>query len=133
MKILYIISGFTFVSLAAIGTVFPVLPTTPFLLLAAFFFSKGSPRWHAWLLRNRIFGPLLKDWQEGGVIRLRAKIAATTLMLVLYLVLLFLFDLHLGLEIAVGAIEALVLLFLWTRPSTAPLAEEESAGGDLLP
>lgn len=73
-KSLYIVLGFTFVALALLGVFLPLLPTTPFLILAALFFSKSSPRWHKWLLQNRYFGPILQSWEENHCIASRIKI-----------------------------------------------------------
>lgn len=60
--------------------VLPVLPTTPFLLVAAACFARSSPRFYDWLLSNRIFGPLIRDWREHRCIPLRAKIMAVVLI-----------------------------------------------------
>lgn len=73
-------TGFLFVGLAALGVVLPVLPTTPFLLIAAACFARSSPRFYDWLLSNRIFGPLIRDWREHRSIPLRAKILAVLLI-----------------------------------------------------
>lgn len=67
------LAGWLFVGLAVAGVVLPVLPTTPFLLLAAACFSRSSERFHAWLMDNRLFGPLIRDWQEHRAIRTRAR------------------------------------------------------------
>ena len=64
--------------------VLPVLPTTPFVLLAAWFFSKGSKRLHAWLLSSKTFGPIILDWERHGVIRPRAKALSLTMMALLF-------------------------------------------------
>lgn len=64
MRILLIIGGWLAVVLGAIGIVLPVLPTTPFLLVAAWCFARSSARFHHWLLSNRVFGPMIHDWQE---------------------------------------------------------------------
>ncbi len=56
--------GIACTALGAVGIVVPGLPTTPFLLLAGFAFSRSSPRLHAWLLSNRIFGPVIRQWHE---------------------------------------------------------------------
>lgn len=58
-RALYVALGLFFVVLGLVGVVTPGLPTTPFLLLAAFFFVRSSPRLHAWLLRSRLFGGLI--------------------------------------------------------------------------
>lgn len=72
-KWLLIAAGLFFVALGAIGVVLPGLPTTPFLLLAAGCFAKSSPRLYGWLLRNRIFGPLIESWQTHRAIPRRIK------------------------------------------------------------
>lgn len=59
--------------LGAIGVVLPGLPTTPFVLLAGACFVRASPRAHAWLLRNRTFGPLLWEWEEHRSIPRRVR------------------------------------------------------------
>ena len=66
-------AGWVCFALGAIGVVLPVLPTTPFMLLAAGCFAKTSPKFHRWLLTNRIFGPLIKNWQQEGYIEPRTK------------------------------------------------------------
>ncbi len=63
-----------------VGVVLPVLPTTPFLILAAACFTRSSERWHAWLLRNQTFGPLIRAWEQDRCIPRRAKVAAFTVM-----------------------------------------------------
>lgn len=55
--------GFFFVGLGALGVFLPLLPTTPFLLLAAGCFARSSEKWHAWLRDSRLFGPILRDWE----------------------------------------------------------------------
>ena len=81
-KFLYISCGWVFVGLAALGVVLPVLPTTPFLLVAAACFAKSSPTLYQWLLRNRVFGPLIKHWQETRTVPKKAKrIAFVTIFL----------------------------------------------------
>jgi len=66
--------GLIFVGIGAIGIVLPVVPTTPFLILAAACFTRSSPRLEQWLLDHSHFGPLLRDWRERGAIPPRAKL-----------------------------------------------------------
>jgi len=66
--------------LGAIGIVVPGLPTTPFVLLAGACFVRASPRAHAWLLRNRTFGPMLKEWEEHRSVPRRVKGIALAMM-----------------------------------------------------
>lgn len=79
---LNIVLGLLFVGLAALGVVLPLLPTTPFLILASACFVRSSPRLNAWLLRTRLFGPLLRDWQQHRCVSRRVKHLAVALILV---------------------------------------------------
>jgi uncharacterized membrane protein YbaN (DUF454 family) len=77
-------AGCASVGLAFLGLFLPLLPTTPFLLLAAFCFSRGSARLHAWLLGHPTMGPIIRDWNERRVIQPRVKvIGAITVVLLI--------------------------------------------------
>ncbi|ART81345.1 hypothetical protein CBP31_00770 [Oceanisphaera profunda] len=69
MRILFAFLGWLALVLGIIGAFLPVMPTTPFILLAAFLFSKSSPRIHYWLVNHPWFGPLIHDWQTHRGIR----------------------------------------------------------------
>lgn len=79
-RTVFIVFGIVSLSLGVIGIFLPVLPTTPFVLLSAFCFSKGSERLHRWLLSQPIFGPMIENWERYGVIPLKAKILATLMI-----------------------------------------------------
>jgi uncharacterized membrane protein YbaN (DUF454 family) len=68
-----IVSGVFFVSLGALGVVLPLLPTTPFLLLAAACFARSSEHLHQLLLDNPTFGPMIRSWEEHRCIPRPAK------------------------------------------------------------
>ena len=72
--------GFVSLALGAIGVVLPVLPTTPFIILAAFAFGKSFPALQIWLEKNRTFGPIIAKWKEEGAIALRYKVLALSMM-----------------------------------------------------
>jgi uncharacterized membrane protein YbaN (DUF454 family) len=78
---IYLSLGFLFVALAGLGFILPVLPGTPFLLLAAWCFARSSEKWHRWLLESELFGPVIQNWEESRCISLRTKIVAITSML----------------------------------------------------
>lgn len=72
--------------LGLIGIVLPVLPTTPFVLLAAFCFSNGSPRMRHWLVNHAVFGPLIADWEAHGAIARPIKRLSCSIMAGVFLV-----------------------------------------------
>ncbi|MDO6446360.1 YbaN family protein [Colwellia sp. 1_MG-2023] len=72
--------GIFFVGLAGLGVFLPILPTTPFLLVAAGCFAKSSPRLHQKLLDNKTFGPMIYHWQTSRSIPKRAKIISLITM-----------------------------------------------------
>ena len=73
-KVLFISIAITCVILGAIGVVVPVLPTTPFLLLAAFLFARSSPKMHKLLLENRVFGKYLSNYFNNKPIPIKQKV-----------------------------------------------------------
>jgi uncharacterized membrane protein YbaN (DUF454 family) len=72
--------GWVFFALGAAGTVLPLLPATPLLLVSLWAFSASSERFHRWLWHHRVFGPLLQGWKRDRVIPLRAKLIAVVSM-----------------------------------------------------
>ncbi len=116
MQFLWAGLGLVCVALAMVGVVLPLLPTVPFLLLAAFFFARSSSRLHNWLITHRLFGPMILDWQRSGAIRPAAKKAAT-----LSVAAVFSLAVMLSAPPHVLIIQAVVLggvmIFIWTRPN----------------
>ncbi|WP_150290404.1 YbaN family protein [Sphingobium estronivorans] len=72
----YLFSGFLSLGLGAVGVFLPLLPTVPFMILAAFCFARSSPRLEARLLEHRHFGPHIRRWRGNGAISRRGKKAA---------------------------------------------------------
>jgi uncharacterized membrane protein YbaN (DUF454 family) len=77
---LFLAAGIASVVLGAVGAILPVLPTVPFLILAAFCFARSNPRWEARLLEHPRWGPPIRDWRERGAISRKAKWVATVAM-----------------------------------------------------
>ncbi|MEZ5824463.1 MAG: YbaN family protein, partial [Geminicoccaceae bacterium] len=115
MRLLWVAGGIVSFGLGVVGAVLPLLPTTPFMLLAAFCFARSSPRLHDWLLRHRHFGPMIENWRRHGAIDRRSKFVATALCAVALLT-----SFLIGLSATVITVQALVLFavmaFLWSRP-----------------
>ncbi len=79
-RILLIVAGSISVILAVVGMFFPVLPTTPFLLLAAFCFVRSSPRFYHWLINNRWFGTYIRNYRLGLGLPLKQKVLTIALL-----------------------------------------------------
>ncbi|MGH1344115.1 MAG: YbaN family protein [Nannocystales bacterium] len=108
--------GVVCVVLGSVGVILPLLPTTPFLLLAAYAFGRSSPRMHAWMMNHRVFGPSLRQWSEYGAVGRKAKVAAVSTMVAMFVA-----GLILGVSATVVTIQAVVFvlcsLYILTRPS----------------
>lgn len=116
-KSLYLTFGITFLVVGIIGVFLPLLPTTPFLLLAAVCFSRSSSKFHNWLLSHKHFGPPIKDWNEHGVIGKRAKFLAILFMSI-SMGYAFFFKLESWVvRLAVAMCWAVLVWFIASRPS----------------
>jgi uncharacterized membrane protein YbaN (DUF454 family) len=118
-RILFLAAGWAFVALAVLGVFLPLLPTTPFVLLASSCFIKSSPRWQAWLANSRWFGPPLRDWHEHRAVRRPVKVLAVVVIAAVITASL-LRDLHWGVRtliIVLGAVGLTVVLRLPTVPA----------------
>jgi hypothetical protein len=115
MRFIWAAFGLIALALGAIGVFLPLLPTVPFMLLAAFCFARSSERLHNWLISHPTFGPSILEWQERGAINPRAKRYATISVVVVFSI-----SLIAQLPWHVLAIQAVtlscVMLFIWTRP-----------------
>ncbi len=102
-------------ALALLGVVLPVLPTVPFLLLAAWAAGRGWPALEVWLLEHPRHGPSIRAWRERGIVPRRAKWLASGMMAASAVVLV-LSPVHLAAKIGVPALMLAVATWLWCRP-----------------
>jgi uncharacterized membrane protein YbaN (DUF454 family) len=118
MRLVWISFGWLCVALGVIGAALPLLPTVPFLLLAAFSFARSSPRLHAWLVAHPRFGPPIRDWQATGAISRRVKRISTASLFAAFAI-----AWAGGMPAWALAIQVACLLgaglFIWTRPEPA--------------
>jgi len=105
----FILAWISFV-IGIIGAFIPILPTTPFLILSAYLFSKSSPRFHKWLLELPVAGEGIRDWQKNRIIRPRAKILCT-IMIIISLVIIIL---NQKIPIPVKVVVPLILISVWS-------------------
>lgn len=125
MRVVYFSLGWLFFALGIIGVLLPVMPTTPFMILALWAFSESSEKFHNWLYHHRLFGPPLQKWHEYRVIPLSAKIMSVS-FISFSLVYVYLYS---PIPIWARALAVTFLVFgAWfvlTKPSTPPKKLEE--------
>ncbi len=109
--------GFLFVALGVLGVFLPVLPTTPFMLLAAACFARSSPRIHRWLLSNPTFGPIINEWHTYRSIPYRAKRTALLLIVLSFGVSITFFVPIWPAKLAMGFGGLILGIWLWRIPS----------------
>jgi uncharacterized membrane protein YbaN (DUF454 family) len=104
VRVFWLVIGILTLALGGLGVVLPLLPTTPFVLVAAFAFANSSDTLHQWLLDHNIFGPLIANWQRYGAISRSAKVLSLLSMVAAFVI----------------AVQALVVgacsLFIISRP-----------------
>jgi uncharacterized membrane protein YbaN (DUF454 family) len=124
MRPLYFTLGWVFFGVGFAGAFVPVLPTTPFMLLALWSFSRSSPRFHDWLYNHKFFGPPLQQWHEHHVIPPVAKFFALFFMCVAIIYLYFFSTIAIWIKLAAGAIIAYGAWFILSKPSRPPAQQQ---------
>jgi len=114
-KLFLIVIGWLAVALAFAGVVLPVLPTTPFLLLAAWCFSRSSPRFHHWLLYRSWFGGYIRHWQKHKGLPKGAKPKAIILIVLTFSLSIWVVS-YLWLKIGLLALLCWLLIFMYRLP-----------------
>ena len=113
-RALWLILGLASVALGVIGAFLPILPTVPFMILAAFAFSRSNRAWEAKLLNHPRYGPALRAWRERGIISRTGKRAATAAFALSILLALIFMALPWSLVPILVAVPC--LSWIWTRP-----------------
>jgi len=120
-RLLYLMIGWIFTGLGFVGAFLPILPTTPFLLVAVWAFSKSSPKLRHWLFTHPQFGPYIRDWFEKGAISRKAKFFSLSMMLASVGFATFMSE-NLYVPITLGIIMLATGTFIVTRPSPSSIA-----------
>lgn len=113
---LYLAAGFVCIALAVIGAILPLMPTTVFVILAAYCFARSSPRLEQRLLDHPVFGPHIVRWREGGAISRKGKRAAAWAFA--FSIVVALIFVHFPWSLAPVAAAVLIGSWIWTRPES---------------
>lgn len=117
-SIIYLTIGYLCVGLGFIGIFLPVLPTTPFMILALWAFSNGSEKMHNWLLNHPRFGASLQAWEQHKIIPIKAKLTALTFILASATYILFFSNVPTYAVIMSVSTMAGAITYVLTRPSS---------------
>ncbi len=122
-RFLFGVLAYVSLGIGLIAIVIPGLPTTEFILLAAWAATKSSPRLSAWLENHRLFGPILFNWRNGKIIQRKAKVSATLSMLLCAGLMLYVLDHGWPVFLAIAGM-GMGNLWIWSRPERLPLANK---------
>lgn len=120
LRPLFLAIGVVCVGLGGLGAFLPLLPTTPFLLIALWAFSRSSERFHRWLYTHPRFGPRLQAWHEYGVVPVRVKVSAISAMLVSLGLMAFVARVKWPLLAVAAAVMLVGATYVLSRPSRPP-------------
>lgn len=117
VRLMFVALGTLFVAIGIAGILLPVLPTTPFMLLAAACYARASTRFYNWLLNNRVFGPTILEWRRHRSIPYRVKWTAILLMAVTLGISIVFFVPWPELQAALAIFGVLLAAYLYNIPS----------------
>ena len=115
-RFIWLLVGLAAVAIGAVGVVLPLLPTTPFLLVAAFAFARSSERMNSWLREHQVFGPLINNWHRDGSIDRNTKRTAI-IVIVATPVITWLLDVPSWVVACQIVVLSASAIFILTRPS----------------
>ena len=117
LRSVFLVLGIFFLGLAFIGIVVPLIPTVGPVLLAAYFFSKSSERFDQWLIQNRLFGGIVRDWRAGLGFTIRAKSIAIGAIIVTFTIsIVFVVDQSI-VRVALFALAAALVIYIAQLPT----------------
>ncbi len=119
-RYLYFGAAWVFFALGVVGALLPLLPTTPFMLLALWAFSRSSARFHHWLYTHRWFGPPLQNWHTHRVVPWSVRLVAYTSMTASTVYTGFIGDYHWAIPTATGVLSAIGIYFISRCPTRPP-------------
>ena len=123
-KGIYFIFGWVFLGIGAVGAILPLLPTTPFVLLAAWLFAKSSKRYHHWLRQNRFFGKSVRAWEAklGLTIGEKIRLVVTATIVI-----------ALSFVLCTNSIGRIILVACWPIPLSVALLTRTRSEDEAIP
>lgn len=118
---MYFVAGVLSLATGLLGLVLPLLPTTCFILLAAYCFSKSSDRWYNWLISHPRFGSTILNWQKYRVIRVPIKCWASTMILI-SIVIMWFTPAPVFVKLGITGFLFGLILFIWRQPHEVPVS-----------
>jgi hypothetical protein len=120
LRPLFLTIGFVCVGLGVLGAFLPLLPTTPFMLIALWAFSRSSKRFHHWLYTHPRFGPRLREWHEYGTVPVKVKATSLSAMVVSMGLMVFVARVKWPALVGAGALMLVGATYVLSRPSRPP-------------
>ena len=127
-RVLWIITGWIAFIVGIIGIVLPILPTTPFMLVAAFCWARGSIKFYNFLMNHPLFGNLIRTFVQHKIIPLRAKIIASILIIASISTSAYFFVPLMIAQISMGIIGFCVIVYIWHFPSKRKDIQQQENG-----
>jgi len=125
-RVFLVILGTLCVIAGVIGIFLPILPTTPFMLLAAWCYARSSSRFYNWIMNNRVFGPIIREWRLYRSIPRRAKLSAMIIMPLTFGISIVFFVPIFWVQVALMCLCLGMLYFIWRIPVREITADSES-------
>lgn len=125
VRVLFNLAGTVALGLGLLGIFVPLLPTTPFVLVAAACYARGSERFHQWLLADRTFGPMVYEWEQHRSLPYRTKVTAIALMSATMTISIAFFVHPLWLKIVLGLLGVGLAVWMYRIPSRDQRARKQ--------
>lgn len=119
-RLLFLALGFICVGLGTLGAFLPLLPTTPFMLVALWAFSRSSRRFHHWLYTHPRFGPRLQEWHQYGIVPVKVKLTSLSAMTASFLFMAFVMRVKWHVLAMSGSVMLIGAVYVLSRPSRPP-------------
>jgi uncharacterized protein len=126
VKVTLVIVGSICVALGVLGIILPILPTTPFLLLAAICYSHSSERFYLWLLSNRFFGHYIRDWRENRGLSIAVKLWVIFVLVVTMGISIVFFIPILPVKVLCIVTGIVITAYIWSLPTKRDVFIDEN-------